>query len=112
MGALITVRLTHAIAPRRCCQCVRLRLGRGAGGRSGLLLTGRLAAFERVGELCAARALGSKINFLLHRTAKIAAMHARVGIKVDHLMSVIERLLVPGSTELPRCQCGDEMRVT
>jgi hypothetical protein len=39
-------------------------------------------------------------------------MHARVGIKVGHLMSVIERLLVPGSTELPRCQCGDEMRVT
>jgi hypothetical protein len=26
-------------------------------------------------------------------------------------MSTIERLLVPGSTELPRCQCGDEMRI-
>jgi hypothetical protein len=26
-------------------------------------------------------------------------------------MSAIERLLVPGSTELPGCPCGDEMRV-
>ena len=26
-------------------------------------------------------------------------------------MSAIERLLVPGSTELPECQCGDEMRI-
>ena len=26
-------------------------------------------------------------------------------------MSSIERLLVPGSTELPRCHCGDEMRI-
>jgi hypothetical protein len=24
-------------------------------------------------------------------------------------MSMIERLLVPGSTELPPCHCGDEM---
>ena len=26
-------------------------------------------------------------------------------------MSSIERLLVPGSTELPGCHCGDEMRI-
>jgi hypothetical protein len=26
-------------------------------------------------------------------------------------MSAIERLLVPGSTELPACHCGDEMRI-
>jgi hypothetical protein len=26
-------------------------------------------------------------------------------------MTAIERLLVPGSTELPDCQCGDEMRI-
>jgi hypothetical protein len=26
-------------------------------------------------------------------------------------MSAIERLLVPGSTELPGCHCGDDMRV-
>ena len=26
-------------------------------------------------------------------------------------MSVFERLLVPGSTELPDCRCGQEMRV-
>ena len=26
-------------------------------------------------------------------------------------MSTIERLLVPGSTELPQCHCGDEMRL-
>ena len=26
-------------------------------------------------------------------------------------MSAIERLLVPGSTEFPECQCGDEMRI-
>jgi hypothetical protein len=26
-------------------------------------------------------------------------------------MSAIERLLVPGCTELPVCQCGDEMRI-
>ena len=26
-------------------------------------------------------------------------------------MSAIERLLVPGSTELPGCHCGDEMRI-
>jgi hypothetical protein len=26
-------------------------------------------------------------------------------------MSIIERLLVPGSTELPGCHCGDHMRI-
>jgi hypothetical protein len=26
-------------------------------------------------------------------------------------MSIIERLLVPGSTELPGCHCGAEMRI-
>ena len=26
-------------------------------------------------------------------------------------MSAFERLLVPGSTELPACHCGDEMRI-
>jgi hypothetical protein len=26
-------------------------------------------------------------------------------------MSAIERLLVPGSTELPGCHCGDDMRI-
>jgi hypothetical protein len=26
-------------------------------------------------------------------------------------MSAIERLLVPGSTDLPECHCGDEMRI-
>ena len=26
-------------------------------------------------------------------------------------MSTIERLLVPGSTDLPECHCGDEMRI-
>jgi hypothetical protein len=26
-------------------------------------------------------------------------------------MSAIEHLLVPGSTELPGCHCGDEMRI-
>jgi hypothetical protein len=26
-------------------------------------------------------------------------------------MSAIERLLVPGSTDLPACHCGDEMRI-
>ena len=27
-------------------------------------------------------------------------------------MSAIERLLVPGSTELPECRCGKEMQLT
>jgi hypothetical protein len=26
-------------------------------------------------------------------------------------MSAFERLLVPGSTDLPACHCGDEMRI-
>ena len=26
-------------------------------------------------------------------------------------MSAIERLLVPGSTDLPACHCGDDMRI-
>ena len=43
-------------------------------------------------------------NFLLHRTAIIAAAE-------EDPMSAIERLLVPGSTELPACHCGDEMRI-
>jgi len=27
------------------------------------------------------------------------------------MVSAIERLLVPGSTELPACHCGDDMRI-
>jgi hypothetical protein len=27
-------------------------------------------------------------------------------------MSAIERLLVPGSTDLPACHCGDDMLIT
>jgi hypothetical protein len=37
-------------------------------------------------------------------------MHLRPEAYVDP-MSAIERLLVPGSTELPGCHCGDEMRI-
>ena len=41
--------------------------------------------------------------------AIIAAMHFSWGLR--YIVSAIERLLVPGSTELPACHCGDDMRI-
>ena len=49
-------------------------------------------------------------TFLLPRTAIIAAMHFSRWLR--YIMSAIERLLVPGSTDLPACHCGDDMRIT
>jgi hypothetical protein len=36
----------------------------------------------------------------------------RLGARVVFLMSVFDRLLEPGCTELPDCRCGQQMRIT
>jgi hypothetical protein len=51
---------------------------------------------------------GRFVSLALHRNN---CCNTTTLFKIEVRMSIIERLLVPGSTELPQCHCGDDMHI-
>jgi hypothetical protein len=84
--------LSRANAIERACTCLRkLRNIALSTAHAGLKLT--LARFPR----CSAGRIASRIDGVAH-----------LG---EEVMRAFESLLEPGSTELPECRCGAEMRL-